>query len=130
MTDVTVALPEPGDIQVATGWPQVDAYRAAVIRAGRMEHRLRIARDQLDECRRCVPDTTPANQQLRDRVLREYQAAERSHEQAVNAMAAASDVAFKVAPAAAQRVWLSVEAYSARLFREREADRVRRGEAD
>lgn len=124
-----ITLAHSDDVQVATRWPEVNTYRAAVIRAGRMEHRLRIARDQLDECRRRVPDTTPANQHLRDRVLREYQAAERSHEQAVNAMAAASDVAFKVAPAAAQRVWLSVEAYSARLFREREADRVRRGEA-
>lgn len=124
-----ITLPHPDDIQVATAWPEVDAYRAAVIRAGRMEHRSRMALDQLEECRRRVPDTTPANQRLRDRALRRFQEAETDHENAVTAMAAASDAAFAAAPAAAERVWLSVEAYSARLYHERQADMERRGEA-
>lgn len=124
-----IALPDPTDIQVATAWPEVNAYRTAVIRAGRLEHKLRMERDQLEDCRRRVPDTTPENRRVRDRAYRRFRDAEFDHEQAVNAMSAASATAYTVAPAAAERVWLSVEAYSARLFREREADLERRGEA-
>jgi hypothetical protein len=124
-----ITLPDSGDIQVATRWPEVNTYRSAVIRAGRLEHRMRMAFDQLEECRRRVSGTNPADRRLQDRLLRRYRDAEFDHELAVNVMAAASDAAFAVAPVAAARVWLSVESYSARLFREREADRVRRGEA-
>lgn len=85
MTDVTVALPEPGDIQVATGWPQVDAYRAALIHAERLAYKADVLARSLEATRRRVPATTAKRQEIRDRAYRKYKAAADEHEQAVNA---------------------------------------------
>ena len=122
MTDVTVALPEPGDIQVATGWPQVDAYRAALIHAERLAYKADVL-----ATRRRVPATTAKRQEIRDRAYRKYRAAADEHERAVNAAASAEQAAYEVAPAATKRVWLSLETYSARLHTELQTHRERCG---
>lgn len=127
MTDVTVALPEPGDIQVATGWPQVDAYRAALIHAERLAYKADVLARSLEATRRRVPATTAKRREIRDKAYRKYRAAADASEQATNAAAAAADAAFAVAPAAAERVWLSLETYSARLHVELHTHRERRG---
>lgn len=127
MTDVTVALPEPGDIQVATGWPQVDAYRAALIHAERLAYKADVLARSLEATRRRVPATTAKRQEIRDRAYRKYRAAADEHERAVNAAASAEQAAYEVAPAAAKRVWLSLETYSARLNAELQTHRERCG---
>ena len=122
------ALPHPDDVQVATAHPEVAAYRAAAFAAGKSAYLAATMRRQMEECFRRVPDTEPRYREIREGARRRAADAAAEHEKAVNAMAAAETAAHEVAPAATVRARLSMDAYAARLYREREADRQRRGE--
>ncbi|MCQ0011917.1 hypothetical protein [Actinomadura madurae] len=126
VTDV-VTLPEPTDIQVATAWPQVQAYRAAAITAGKAAYAAEVQHRYLDDTRRRIPDDTPTHRKIRQEAYLRYRAAADEHDKALNAMAAAETAAQEVAPAATRRAQLTQDAYSARLHGERQADLQRRG---
>ncbi|NEA22667.1 hypothetical protein [Actinomadura bangladeshensis] len=121
-----VTLPEPTDVQVATAHPEVAAYWAAAIAAGKAGYRAETMRRQMEECFRRVPDTKPNYREIREGARRRAADAATAHEKAVNAMAAAETAAHQVAPAATVRARLSMDAYSARLHQELTAHRRRR----
>lgn len=109
------ALPDPTDIQVATGWPAVAAYRSALdhLRAQRAEvtaaakYQAWVLEEYLT--------TTKAGREGRARAVERYARAKRDLAELEAALPALQVAAERENPAAAARVLLSVSAYSERL---------------
>lgn len=113
-----ITLPDPLDIQVATGWPAVAAYRAARtnIRTQRAEvaatarHRDWVLENYLT--------TTEAGRTGRVNAAERYERAVRDLAALEAALPALRGAAEREHPEAAARVLLSADAYSARLSQE------------
>jgi hypothetical protein len=117
---MVISLPAPYDVQVASGWPAVNAYRSQLVRV----RELRGALARAEHYRDAVLDTylTTTARGREGRAL-----AVEGVEEAVRALAVAEDLlpayaaaAAFVAPAATARVRLSMESLRARWLAERE----------
>jgi hypothetical protein len=113
-----ITLPDPDDIQVATGHREVEVHRAALRRVLNLRASVATCRGIVEEMRPNIGDTE-YGRRLRDEAVQRYR--DRSAELAAaeaelrTAVAAAEGAA----PAASERARLSVDAYRARLRRER-----------
>lgn len=115
-----IALPEPYDVQVATGYPAVEALREAHARLTTKRLAVESAARHRDWALANYITTTAAGREGRQRAVEH-------HEQALRAMARAeaelprlAESAQRQCPAAAARFVLSAEAYAATLASERE----------
>ena len=110
-----IALPDPADIQVATGWPAVAAYRSALahLRAQRAE--VTAAAKYQAWVLENYLTTTDAGRSGRAHAVERYAQAERDLAELEAALPALQADAERENPAAAARVLLSVSAYSERL---------------
>lgn len=109
------ALPDPGDIQVATGLPEVEEYRAAWRRARDSRQEMERKRRHLDRICRVTRRGTPKQVQIRDRVQNDYQAAAGAAREAGSELQAAEKAAVQAGPEPLARLRLSVDSYAERL---------------
>lgn len=108
-------LPDPGDIQVATGSPQVEEYRAAVrsLRQARKEkERSRLHRAGIY---RIAKNNTPVHRQARDRTDKKYRDAVTAMVETELRLRKAEKAAEQAAPDTLERLRLSVTSYTQRL---------------
>lgn len=113
-------LPDPADLQVATGVPEVETYRAAWRRARDARQEMDRKRRHLDRIRSVTKAGTPRQAQVRDRVRREYRAAADAAFEADTELWEAERAAACVAPDVLARLRASAGVYSRRLAGEHE----------
>lgn len=118
--DTVTALPDPSDIQVATGAPEVEEYRAAWRRARDTRRVMDRKREHLDRIRAVAKRGTPRQTQILDRVRKEYQAAADAAFEADTELHEAEKAAARVAPDVLARLRASAGVYSQRLAIEHE----------
>lgn len=110
-----ITLPDPLDIQVATGWPAVAAYRTALadLRAQRAE--VAAAAKYQAWVLENYLTTTEAGRTGRAGAVERYARAQRDLAELEAVLPALQAAAERENPAAAARVLLSIRAYSTRL---------------
>lgn len=113
-----ITLPDPLDIQVATGWPAVAAWRAALssLRAQRVAVARSAAHREFALANYIT--TTEAGRTGRAGAIEGHERAKRELAEMEAALPELQAAAERENPAAAARVLLSIRAYSNRLQRE------------
>lgn len=115
-----ITLPDALDVQVASGFPAVNVYRIALRTAAAQRAAVRRAADHRDWALANYLTTTAAGREGRAQAVERVDL--RCRELAVMEarLPGLGEAAREEAPAAAERVLLSVEAYRARLLGEQE----------
>ncbi|MDL4812758.1 hypothetical protein [Actinomadura opuntiae] len=119
-------LPAPTDVQVASGVPEVEAYRAALEELSLLRARAERRRAALEELRPSIGDTA-YGRELRDRARRRCDEAAAELDQAVAAIGALEADAARAGADALARLRLSAEVRAARRAAEQAARRARQG---
>lgn len=114
-----VALPEPYDRQVATGYPAVEALRAARDRLATARRAADSAAQYRDRALATYITTTQAGREHRARAVERHEQALRDLAAAEAALPSLETAAERQCPAAAARLVLSERAYAATLATER-----------
>lgn len=121
--DTVTALPDPSDIQVATGAPEVEEYRAAWRRARDTRRVMDRKREHLDRIRAVAKRGTPRQTQILDRVRKEYRDAADAAFEADTELHEAAKAAAQAAPEVFERLRMSAASYTRRLRPEYQAYR-------
>lgn len=100
-------FPAPGDIQVATAWPEVNAYRDACFRLMDLHARVRSAVDYEAWALDTYVTTTETGRAHRAQASRAVEEARQAVARLEERLPALEAAAEKVAPAAAERARLS-----------------------
>lgn len=109
------ALPHPSDIQVATGWPAVAAYRSALSGLRKQRAEVTAAAKHKAWVLENYITTTEAGRSGRAHAVERHARAEQDLAELEAALPALREAAERENPAAAARVLLSISAYSVRL---------------
>lgn len=113
-----ITLPDPEDVQVATGHPEVEKHRAAWRRVRALRAQVKAAAAGIERMRPNIGDTV-YGRRLRDEAVQRHRDRAAELAAAVETLRDAAGAAVEAAPAAVVRARLSVDAYRARLRRER-----------
>jgi len=113
-----ITLPDPLDIQVATGWPAVAVYRAALSEVRAQRIAVASAAGHREWALENYITTTEAGRDGRARAVERHEQAKRDLAEMEAALPALHEAAERENPGAAARVLLSIRAYSTRLRNE------------
>lgn len=118
-----ITLPDPEDVQVATAWPAVDAFRRAQIRALDLRRPARTLLRYAKDAAARWPQ--PEHEDIREGAYKRYREAVDEAAAAEEEALTLEEVGNRVSVEATVRAKLSVVAYSTRLAAERAYERAR-----